>query len=87
MGDKMEVKAHRGEDRSRLKRGLILGITLSAAALVIISLLTLDRETFEALSNLSPFYLILAAGLSLGRWIWSGIRMKLLVASTGKAIP
>jgi hypothetical protein len=87
MGEQMEVQGRRSLDRSRLGRGLILAVALSAATLVIISLLTLNHDTFTALSHLSPAFLLLAAALSLGRWLWSVLRTRLLVASTGKKVP
>ncbi|MDY6795374.1 MAG: lysylphosphatidylglycerol synthase transmembrane domain-containing protein [Actinomycetota bacterium] len=86
MGDELEARGRRVLDKSRLKRGLILAITLSAAALVAISLLTLNRDTFDALSDLSLTFLLLAVALSLGRWIWSAIRIRLLLVSTDKAV-
>jgi uncharacterized protein (TIRG00374 family) len=87
MSDDLEMKSRRVLDRSRLRRGLIIAITLSAATLIIISLLTLDRNTFTALSDLSPLFLLLAAALSLGRWLWSALRMRILVKSTGRQVP
>src|SRR4030042_5170856 len=74
-------------DRSRLRRGLIIAVSLSAATLIIISLVTLDRETFDALADLSPGFLFLAAALSLGRWLWMIVRMRMLVRSIGGAVP
>jgi len=66
---------------------MILAVALSAATLVIISLATLDHATFDALSDLSPGFLVLAAALSLGRWLWSVIRMRILVNSVGRSLP
>jgi uncharacterized protein (TIRG00374 family) len=73
-------------NKAKLRRGLIMAIALSAATLVIISLATLDRETFNVLSDLSPGFLLLAVALSLGRWLWMVARMRLLVGSTGRKI-
>ncbi len=73
-------------DRTRLKRGLIIAVSLSAATLIVISLATLDRKTLDALSNLSPGFLILACALSLGRWLWSVMRMRILVDSIGSKL-
>jgi uncharacterized protein (TIRG00374 family) len=87
MRDDLEVEGRRVLDRSRLRRGLIIAVTLSAATLIIISLLTLDRNTFTALSDLSPFFFLLAVALSLGRWFWSALRMRILVKSTGRQVP
>ncbi len=73
-------------NRSRLRRGLMLAVALSAATLIVISLATLDRATFAALSGLSPGFLLLAAALSLGRWLWSVARMHLLVKCAGRRV-
>lgn len=69
--------------RSKLKRGLLVAVSLSAATLILISLVTLDRATLSALSNLSPGFLMLAAALSLGRWLWAVTRMRLLIRCMG----
>ncbi len=80
----LQGKKTRG--RSRLKRGFVLAVSLSAATLMVISLLTLDRATLSALSNLSPAFLALAAALSLGRWLWSVARMRFLIRSVGERV-
>ncbi|MBN2027419.1 MAG: flippase-like domain-containing protein [Actinobacteria bacterium] len=87
MGEEMLPDGQGSLDNARLRRGLILAVALSAATLVIISLATLDRATFEALSDLSPGFLVLAAALSLGRWLWSVVRMRILVGSIGRNLP
>jgi len=70
-------------DRSRIRRGLLAAVSISTATLVVISLATMGREIPSALSRLSPFYLALAVALSLGRWLWSALRMRLLVRAVG----
>lgn len=87
MSDDLEIESRRLLNKSRLRRGLTIALALSAVSLIIISLLTLDRDTFTALSNLSPFFLFLAVVLSLGRWLWSALRMRILVKSTGERVP
>ncbi|MEW6552712.1 MAG: lysylphosphatidylglycerol synthase transmembrane domain-containing protein [Actinomycetota bacterium] len=87
MEEEKRFEKERSLDRSRLRRGLVLAVALSAATLIVISLATLDRATFSALSDLSPGYLVLAAALSLGRWLWSVVRMQMLVVATGKSVP
>ncbi len=87
MGEENLGEDRRSLDRSRLRRGFILAVSLSAATLIVISLVTLDRETFSALSDLSPGFLILAAGLSLGRWLWSVVRMRLMTGWVGRSVP
>ena len=74
-------------DRSKIRRGLLLAVSISAFALVVISLLTMQRETLSALSRISPLYVAAAVFLSLGRWLWSALRMRILVSSTGKRVP
>ncbi|NPV58144.1 MAG: flippase-like domain-containing protein [Actinobacteria bacterium] len=71
---------------SKLRRGFFLAVSLSVATLIVISLATLDRATLSALSNLSPGFLVLAASLSLGRWLWSVVRMRLLIRSVGEKV-
>ena len=87
MGDDIAPEGQRSLDKARLRRGFILAVALSAATLIVISLVTLDRATFSALGDLSPGFLILAAALSLGRWLWSVVRMRLLINSIGKRVP
>lgn len=74
-------------NRAGLRRGLVLAVSLSVAALVIITLATMGRDVPSALSRLSPFYLVLAVALSLGRWFWSATRMRILVHAAGGDIP
>ena len=71
---------------SRLRRGFFLALSLSVATLIVVSLATLDKATLSALSNLSPGFLALAASLSLGRWVWSVVRMRLLVRFVGEHV-
>jgi uncharacterized protein (TIRG00374 family) len=87
MGEENIPEERRSLDRSRLRRGFILAVALSAATLIVISLATLDRDTFSALSDLSPGFLVLAAALSLGRWLWAVARMRLLINSLGGSVP
>ena len=87
MGEEMEMKERHPFKRSGLRRGIIIAVGLSASALVIISLLSIKRETFAAISHASPFFFILAAVLSLGRWFWSVMRTRILLTATRKKIP
>ncbi len=74
-------------NRSGIRRGLLTAVSLTTATLVLISLFTMGREIPSAISRLSPFYLLLATALSLGRWFWSALRMRILVRSVGGDIP
>ena len=87
MGDETVPEGRKSLDRSKMRRGLILAVAISVATLIIISLITLDRDTFTALSDLSPGFLFLAVVLSLGRWLWMFLRMRLLIGSTDKKVP
>ena len=86
MNDEPVPEGRRSLDRSKMRRGFILAVSISAATLIIISLATLDRDTFTAISDLSPGFLFLAAALSLGRWLWMWLRMRLLIGATGKKV-
>lgn len=74
-------------ERGRLRRGLVLAVSLSTAALIIIMLATMRKDIPTALSHPSPFYLFLAVFLSLFRWLWSVARMRLLVLAVGGDVP
>ncbi|MGQ9537796.1 MAG: lysylphosphatidylglycerol synthase transmembrane domain-containing protein [Actinomycetota bacterium] len=74
-------------NRSRIRRGLVLTVSLSTVTLVAISLATMGREIPIALSRLSSLYLLLAVALSLGRWQMSALRMRLLVRAVGGDLP
>ena len=86
MGDETIPEERKSLDRSKMRRGFILAVAISAATLIIISLATLDRDTFTAISDLSPGFLLLAAVLSLGRWLWMFLRMRLLIGATDKKV-
>ncbi|MDI6873046.1 lysylphosphatidylglycerol synthase transmembrane domain-containing protein [Candidatus Solincola sp.] len=73
--------------RSRMRRGLVAAVSISTATLVVIFLSTMGREIPAALSRLSPFYLVLAVALSLGRWLWSALRMRILVRAVDGDVP
>jgi glycosyltransferase 2 family protein len=87
MGDDNLEEKQGSLDRSRLRRGFIMAVSLSAATLIVISLATLDRDTLNALSGLSPGFLVLAAALSMGRWLWAVARMRLLINCAGESVP
>ena len=86
MNDDPVPEGRRSLDRSRMRRGFILAVAISAATLIIISMATLDRDTFTAISDLSPGFLFLAVVLSLGRWLWMFVRMRLLIGATGRKV-
>lgn len=69
--------------RLRLRRGLALAVGISAAALVLIFCLTMDREILRALSDLSWPWLLLALAVSLTRWFWLALRIRVLAAPGG----
>lgn len=85
----METPSYNGSsvDKKRLKRGLLLALALSAATLVFLSLLTINRDTFNALSRLSPSILLMAMSLSLGRWALSALRMGVILSTMGRKLP
>ncbi len=74
-------------DKRRVRRGVAVALAVSAATLVCLSLLTIQRDTFSALSRLSPLFLLLAASFSLGRWVLSALRMRLILRLLGRQLP
>jgi glycosyltransferase 2 family protein len=86
MGEEMEMKGRQAFQPSRMRRAVILAVVLSAASLIIISLLTINRDTFREISHVSPGFFILAVLLSLGKWMWSVLRLQILLGPTGKRI-
>jgi len=85
----MDPSSYRGAvlEKNRLRRGILVALAVSAATLVCLSLLTIDSETFSALSRLSPGILLLAVALSLGRWLLSALRMRLILGGLGRKLP
>jgi uncharacterized protein (TIRG00374 family) len=86
MGEEMEMEGRQRFQGSRLRRGIILAVSLSAGSLIVISLLTINRDTFRAISHVSPLFFVLAVFLSLGKWLWSAVRTRVLLTSTSKKI-
>ena len=85
----MDPSSYRGAvlEKNRLRRGILVALAVSAATLVCLSLLTINRETFSALSHLSPGILALAVALSMGRWFLSAFRMRLILRGLGRKLP
>jgi uncharacterized protein (TIRG00374 family) len=75
------------EQRSGIRRWLLLAVGLSAAALALISLLTMDEEIIHTLAGLSVPWLLLAVGLAITRWVWAALRIRVLSVPSGVAIP
>lgn len=66
-----------------LRNGILISLALSVIALTIISLLTMDRRTFDALRSTRPVYIVLAFLIGGTRPVWSAFRLRLLVRSNG----
>ncbi len=66
---------------------MLLAVGLSVAALLLISLLTMDREIIRTLSGLSVPWLLLAVGLALTRWLWAALRIRVLSSPSGVRLP
>ncbi len=73
--------------RAGMRRWLLLAVGASVAALVIISLLTMDREILHTLSGLSLPWFLLAVSLALSRWVWAALRIRVLSAPSGVRLP
>lgn len=87
MGEDRPAEKGLSINRTKVRRGLVVAVSLSTATLVVISLATMGSEIPSALSRLSAFYLVLAVALSLGRWLWSALRMRILARAVGGEVP
>ncbi len=66
-----------------LRNGILIALALSVIALTVISLLTMDRRTFDTLRSVNPGYLLLALAIGGTRPFWSAFRLRLLVRANG----
>lgn len=75
------------KQRSSIGHWMLLAIGLSAATLVLISLLTMDRKIVHAFFDLSLPWMLLAVGLAVSRWIWAALRIRVLSSPSGVTLP
>ncbi len=72
---------------SRLWRYVALALGLSVVAIVAISLFTMDRNTFKALTSIDAFSLAVVLALVLGKWVSECGRYNLIIRAMGRRMP
>lgn len=67
----------------KIRTGLFVALSLSVAAVLLLLFLTIDRETWEAVSRIKPVFLLAALALMLVRWGSHILRTMLLIRASG----
>ncbi len=85
----MGKRAHRNDlrGRSRLRGYLLIAVAVSAAAIIIIAFLTMDRRTFKAVASIDVLSFALALGLVVAKLASESARFQLIIRSIGRTLP
>jgi uncharacterized protein (TIRG00374 family) len=70
----------------RLWLYVLIAIGVSVAALAVLSLATMDKNTFKALSHIEVFSIVMVTILVLGRWAGEVVRYTLIIKAIGKRL-
>ena len=70
----------------RLWLYVLIAVGMSVAAIVLLSLFTMDHNTFKAISHVEIFSLVMVTVLVLGRWACETLRYKLIIKAVGKKL-
>lgn len=71
----------------RYGKYLLVAIGASAAAIVVISLTTMDRNTLGVLSRIDVFSFVVVLGLVVGKWASECLRFNLIIKGIGRRLP
>lgn len=69
-----------------IRTGLFIAISVSVVAIVAIMLMTMDHETWEAISEMSPLFFFIAFALIAGKWLATCVRTRLLIRASGSRL-
>lgn len=69
-----------------LARGLIIALSISVIAILFILFFTMDGSTWDELSKINPFCLVLAFGIIFGKWVANIYRAYILTRAAGSKI-
>lgn len=69
-----------------IRRGLVIAVAVSVATIVVIFLVTMDRDTWSAIAKISPVFFLLALVLVTARQLVTCIRMRLLIQAMGSEL-
>jgi uncharacterized protein (TIRG00374 family) len=75
------------DNRRRLWTYVAIAVGVSVVAIVVISLLTMDRNTFKAISRIDVLSFLVVLGLVFGKWASECLRYSLIVKAVGRRIP
>ncbi len=75
-----------GVDQETIKKGLKLSLIVSLITLLVLFYLTINEETISKLSNVNPWYLILAIIINLLMWTIGGLKIKVIANALGEYI-
>jgi len=70
----------------RLWLGVLIAVGASVAAIVLLSLFTMDHNTFKAISHVEVFSLVMVAVLVIGRWASETLRYTLIIKAVGRKL-
>ncbi len=69
-----------------IRRGLFVAVSVSVAAVLAILFLTMDRDTWKAVADIKPVFLLVALVLLALRWVAHVARTVLLVRAAGERL-
>jgi uncharacterized protein (TIRG00374 family) len=72
---------------SRVIKLLVLGLTLSFVATILVVKVSFTSETLDALRNMDRLVFLYCLGLVVTAWVCNGLRLRLLSAALGFRIP
>jgi uncharacterized protein (TIRG00374 family) len=64
----------------------VIAVGISVAAVVLISLFTMDRNTLKAVSHVEAFSLVMVCVLVVGRWACECVRYTLIIRAIGRRL-
>ena len=69
--------------RAKVKRGILLSVSVSIIAIIIVLIFTQDEFSFKAFTHIDIKYLFLAIYITLMFWFLKSLKLRLLVISMG----
>jgi uncharacterized protein (TIRG00374 family) len=73
--------------RRHLRLYVIIAIGVSVAAIVLLSFLTMDRNTLKAISRIDIYSFVVVVVLVVGKWVSECVRFNLIIRGIGRRIP
>jgi uncharacterized protein (TIRG00374 family) len=65
---------------------VLIAVGMSVAAIVLLSLFTMDHNTFKAISHVEIFSLIMVTVLVIGRWVTETLRYTYIIKAVGRKL-